>query len=234
MVPFVYQVAGEVMKNDKEKNRAKERGSHDHMSDEDIALLTGDDLDEGERRRLAEKLFNDPWAADILALAMSDVPVSGKGLEKRTVDNCIRLVRERMDVSDICPYCAGDMHTDGNYCPHCGAMVFDNPLTCFKCSKPVTEGSRYCPNCGAVFADDEKKSFFESSLFLLILGLASLAVAALWRPLFLLFIVLGSISLGAWAWEVMRRNGASRKIAADLNGSREDAEEERDVGRRSG
>jgi len=183
------------------------------LTDEELARLLEADLDASERAALLERLESDEDACRILGLAAGELRAAGEGLSDATIERLLKAVREKRPESDICPHCAGDLHPGGRFCPHCAAQVVGNPLTCLKCGKPVREGSAYCPHCGSFFRPVERKSVIESPLFLLVLGLVSLAIAAvtirLSLPVFIVFLAIGCVTLGGWfmeTWVRLRRS----------------------------
>jgi len=186
------------------------------LSDEELARLLETDLDPQERALLVERLHGDPEAARTLALAASEIDLEGEGLSERTVESLLETVRASRASPDICPHCAGDIHPMGDFCPHCGARIKGNPIVCIKCRKPVREGSVYCPHCGSFFRPVGRKSMIESSWFLLVLGLVAVAAGIIFRPVLLLFLAIGCVSLGAWGAEMWTRWKRSLAVAEEI------------------
>jgi len=192
-------------------NDGKSMGKH--LTDEELADLLDENLDPVEREKLVSRLENDPESARILALAASEFVSDEKGFSANTVERLMKTVEASREELNICPHCAGDLVKDGMYCPHCGAQTGGNQLVCLKCGKPVREGSVYCPHCGSFFRTTGGKGVIFTSLFLLVLGLASIAAAIVFRPVFVLFLVIGTISLVVWLGSLyMRWSSASRMV----------------------
>jgi hypothetical protein len=203
------------------------RGEKAPLSDVELARLLRSDLPPEERAALIERLHGDDAAAEALALAAGDFPESAEGLGPEAVRRILALVREKRATGDMCPHCSGDLHPGGEFCPHCGARAIGSPVTCIRCGKPVREGSSYCPHCGSVFRPPRRKILLESPLFLLVPGLVSIAVAVLYRPLFVLFLALGCVSLGAWAGELWTQRIRVRHVAAQAREQEREEEERR-------
>jgi RNA polymerase subunit RPABC4/transcription elongation factor Spt4 len=168
------------------------------LTDEELAELLDENLDPVEREKLVSRLENDPESARILALAASGVMSEEEGFSQSTIARLMKTVEESREELNICPHCAGDLVEDGMYCPHCGAQVGGNPLVCHKCGKPVREGGFYCPHCGSFFRPTGGKGVIYTSVFFLVLGLASIALSAVFRNFSVQFIVIGTVSLVVW------------------------------------
>jgi len=214
-------------------------GAQDHgksLTDEDLARLLLDDLDPSERAALLERLGGDTDARQALALAASSVDSSGQDLSEKSIGRLMTLVRESKSDAGICPHCAGDLGPAGDFCPQCGLQIRGNVLTCIRCGKPVQEDGTYCPHCGSFFRTTDRKArkgVIDSPYALFIPGLVSFIIAFAYRPLFVLFVALGCILLGAWGMDMWSRKGAK---ARDMRKDGKDIEEEkrRDAGRKSG
>lgn len=202
------------------------------LTDEELAGLLDENLDPVEREKLVRRLENDPESARVLALAASEVASQEEGFSGHTVDRLMKTVEASREELNICPHCAGDLMKDGMYCPHCGAQVGGNPLVCIKCGKPVRDGSVYCPHCGSFFRSSEGKGVIYTSLFLLILGLVSIAAAIVFRPVFVLFLVIGTVSLVVWLGSIyMRWSSASRMVThAEMEAVEKEARERKKTG----
>ena len=138
------------------------------------------------------------------------------------------MVRDSGSKGDICPNCAGDLHPTGDFCPHCAVRVRGNILTCHKCGKPVVEGSAYCPSCGSVFKPLGEKSVLEPRTVMLIITFLSVAIAILYRPLFVVFIIFAGLALGAWVWDLfVSRMRVSQAIGREEKEKAEEAEDEK-------
>ena len=174
------------------------------LNDEEISRLMDPGLDPEERRALLDRLENDPESAEILALAGSKP--SNYGLQSGVVEKVIEKVRENAGDEGICPHCAGDLVPGAPFCPQCGAQVIGNPLTCMKCGGAIREGSTYCPRCGSFFRsiDRGRSDPVQNQWFLPVLGIVSIIVAVFFRSMngvFIVFLAIGLISLGAWGGE---------------------------------
>ncbi|MFH1675478.1 MAG: zinc ribbon domain-containing protein [bacterium] len=223
------------MDENRTDNEEAESVSRKLLSDEEIALLMGDEIDPGRRRELLSRLGNDPEAMDVLAMSAVDTDDMAEGFDDETVDSLMDIVHDRLKIENICPHCAGEISVDGSFCSHCGALIEGNPLTCFKCSKPVWEGSAYCPHCGAIFKSVKKESFLDSPLFLLILALASFVAAFFSKqPLFIFFIAFGCLLLGSWLGGVLSGRVVSKKSSAVKLESKPDSRDRKISGRKSG
>ena len=202
------------------------------LTDEELAALLDENLDPAERTKLVGRLENDPESARILALAASGALADEEGFSEETVDSLMKTVRESGEDTGICPHCGGDLVEGGMYCPYCGAQVGGNPLTCIKCGKPVREGSIYCPHCGTFFRSTGRKGIIFSSLFLLILGLASIVISVIFRNLFAVFFAIGVVSLVAWFADLYSRwRGAGRMVArSEIEAEEKEAAERKKTG----
>ncbi|MCX6645503.1 MAG: zinc ribbon domain-containing protein [bacterium] len=198
------------------------------LNDEEISRLMDPGLDPEERRDLIERLENDPHSAEILALAGSKP--SADSLHTSVVEKVLKKVRESAAETGLCSFCAGDLMPGAPYCPHCGAQVIGNPLKCMTCGSPVREGSAYCPRCGSFFQSTDKGRAdpLQNQWFLPVLGIVSIFVAILVRSMnvvFLVFLAIGLISLGAWGGEVWEN--WRRKKLQDVSAKEVEKEEER-------
>ncbi len=221
------------MQSDEINRKTNSKGPTERLADEELARLLGDDLEPEERAALVEKLQSDPEAAEILALAASDVPSTAQGLPSRTVDSLLDMVREKGGETDICPHCAGDLYPGGAFCPHCAARVVGNPLACHQCGSRIVEGSSYCPSCGSIFRPFGPSPAIESPFLMLIIGLVSLGIAIAYRPLIFLFMSFGVVSLGVWGWDLwtrrLRVRRASKRVV-EVSQEREKERRERKTG----
>ncbi len=183
-------------------NAAQNPDNLNPLTDEELGRLFDPGLDPAERKALVERLKNDPDTAEILALASSEP--DSIGLSDATVEKLLVTVKEKIRDTGICPHCAGELVKDAPFCPQCGAQVIGNPLTCMTCGNSVWDGSVYCPRCGSFFQSTEgaRAGPIESRWFLLVLGIVSIAAAYFFRPVFMLFLGIGLVSLGAWAGEM--------------------------------
>ena len=217
-------------------NAERKSGKHVPLNDEELSRLMDPEINQEEREQLLERLNNDPRAAEVLALASTKS--SGEGLPERVVEKVLATVRERTGDTGICPYCAGDLVPDAPYCPHCSAQVVGNPFLCIQCGSPVREGSVYCAKCGSFFrsTDGARSGPIESQWFLLVLGVISIIVAVLFRSMtavFLIFLAIGLISLGALWGEVWLR-WRRAKHAISIRDAGETETEEDSTRRKSG
>lgn len=222
------------MAGDEKYNSGEIGGADKPLTDYELAELLGDEITPEKRASLVERLHRDPVAAEVLALAMSEVPDDAEGLRSGKVDRLLKMVRESKSQDDICPHCAGDLHPEGSFCPHCAARVRGNTLNCHKCGNPVVEGSSYCPSCGSVFKPMTGKSVLDAPVTMLIIGLMSVLIAFLYRPWFLFFMGFGLLMLGGWGWDFWTVR--IRVKHAKVKESREEAsddEEERERKRKS-
>ena len=202
------------------------------LTDEELAGLLDENLDPTAREKLVSRLENDPESARILALAASGVMSEEEGFTGSTIERLLKTVEESSEELNICPHCAGDLVKDGMYCPHCGAQTGGNPLVCIKCGKPVRDGSVYCPHCGSFFRTTGGKGIIYHSLFLLVLGLASIAAAILFRPVFVLFLVIGTVCLVVWLGSLYMRWSIASSIVprAELEAEEKEARERKKTG----
>jgi len=211
------------------------------LTDEEIASLLDPGLDPGERARLVALLEQDQESVRILAFAAGLEVSDEDGLSAKSVERLLDTVRGHRDETGICPYCAGDLHPGGIYCPHCGAQVEGNPLKCLKCGKPVREGSVYCPHCGSFFKSVKKAGLIDSPLYLLILGLVSIAVAIITYNMqmwiFPFFHVIGGLALGVWLGQKFITPWAAAVAASRIEKQERESEEqakEEQTGRKTG
>jgi predicted amidophosphoribosyltransferase len=209
------------------------------LTDEELSRLLETDLDPAERARLVSRLENDPDSARVLGYASGLAKPEGESLSDETVDKLIGVVREHKSVGGICPHCAGNLYPGGIYCPHCGAQVAGNPLVCHKCGRPVRDGSTYCPHCGTFFRTMRRSGMIESPIYLLILGLASIAVAIITYNyhigLYPLFGVIGVLTLGTWLAQKIINQWAAAVVAAKKEQREaEEKSEHEDADRKTG
>jgi hypothetical protein len=202
------------------------------LSDSELAALLAGDLEDSERAILMERLSGDPSGQEVLALAASQIDTTGGSLGKEIEERLLGVVRSVSKGTGLCPHCAGDLDRSGDFCPHCGGKVRGDSVTCIRCGNPVFEDASYCPHCGSFFRPMGRGSFLDSPIFLPVLGLISVLIAFVYRPVFLIFFAFAFITFGAWFADIwQRRGGAVRRRGQETD----EAEEEKRVsGRKTG
>jgi hypothetical protein len=209
---------------------------HRPLTDEELASLLTDSLSPTDRAELIERLGDDPESQQTLAIAASSPDSPGEALSQSSISSLMAKVRESVTDTGICPHCASDLNPSGDFCPHCGAHVKGDIVTCMKCGKPVSEDGTYCPHCGSFFRSKGRTSrgeLIDSPALLLIPGIFSIIIAIAYHPLFILFLTIGCVLLGAWIADLWARRKLSARIEQQ-SAKQSDEEKAKDAGRKSG
>jgi hypothetical protein len=197
------------------------------LTDEELASLLTDTLSPVARADLIERLGDDPTAQQILAIAVSSPDSSGESLSQSSIDKLMVKVRESKSDPGICHHCAADLNPSGDFCSHCGAKVRGDVSICIKCGNPVSDDGTYCPHCGSLFRSKGRSSrseLIDSPALLLIPGIISIIVAVAYHPLFILFLSIGCVLLGAWTADIWARRKVSTRI--EKESEKQDSKEE--------